>query len=199
MLISTLHDGATDTAQASTEDLLERSSRGDVAAFAELYDALSARVYGLVVRVVRDVHESEEVTQEVLLQVWQSASQFDPARGSARAWVLTLAHRRAVDRVRSSEAVRRRDGREALLTRTSPRDETAEAAHRSLEADRVRALLATLPRVQRDVIELAYLGGHTHTEVSRLMQIPLGTAKSRIRDGLIRLRDGLAVAVAEPA
>jgi RNA polymerase sigma-70 factor (ECF subfamily) len=198
-MVSTIHGAAPSSQQTPLEDLLERSSHGDVAAFAELYDALSARVFGLVVRVVRDVHESEEVTQEVLLQVWQSASLFDPARGSARAWVLTLAHRRAVDRVRSSEALRRRDEREALLTRMAPRDETAEAAHRSLEADRVRALLATLPRVQRDVIELAYLGGHTHSEVSRLMQIPLGTAKSRIRDGLIKLRDGLAIAVAEPA
>lgn len=179
--------------------LLLASSRGDGAAFAEFYDQLAPRVYGVVLRVLRDAHQAEEVTQEVFLQVWQTAAQFDPARGSALTWVLTLAHRRAVDRVRSSESGRRRDTAHVDLDVRTPYDETATVAHASLEGERVRDALATLSTGQRQAIELAYFGGHTHAEVSRLMQIPLGTAKTRIRDGLLRLRDVLALTAAEPA
>jgi RNA polymerase sigma-70 factor (ECF subfamily) len=181
------------------EDLLSGVGAGDVDAFTAIYDHLAPRVHGLVVRVLRDAHQAEEVTQEVFLQVWRTASRFDPARGSAHSWVLTLAHRRAVDRVRSSESTRRRDARDFLLSGGTPWDQTADVALATLEAGRVGAALATLPQGQRDAIVLAYMGGHTHTEVSELMQIPLGTAKTRIRDGLIRLRDRLAVGVTQPA
>ncbi|MCY7395511.1 MAG: ECF RNA polymerase sigma factor SigK [Nocardioides sp.] len=178
---------------------LMASGRGDVQAFAELYDRVTPRVHGLAVRILRDAHQSEEVTQEVLLQVWQTAAHFDPSRGSALAWIMTLAHRRAVDRVRSSEAARRRDAAHVGLTHAAPFDETAESAHASLEAQEVRAALAALSPPQREAIELAYFGGYTYGEVSRLMQIPLGTAKSRIRDGLIRLAGLLSPVVVEPA
>ena len=172
-------------------DQLVAASRGDAAAFAEMYESLAPRVYGLVLRVLHDVHQSEEVTQEVFLEVWQTATRFDPTRGSAPSWVMTLAHRRAIDRVRSAEASRRRDTTDVQRSRTAPTDETATSAHASLDAQEVRAALGTLPDMQRQALELAYFGGHTHLEVSRMMSIPLGTAKTRIRDGLFRLRDVL--------
>ncbi len=165
--------------------------RGDESAFADLYDRVAPRVYGLVLRILKDVHQSEEVTQEVLLQLWQTSDQFDPARGSVLSWVMTMAHRRAVDRVRSAASSRRRDATDAVRTFQAPVDVTADAAQASLEAATVRTALATLSRPQRQALELAYFGGHTHGEVSLLLGIPLGTAKTRIRDGLIRLRDTL--------
>ena len=168
---------------------LVASSRGDESAFAMLYEVVAPRVYGLVLRVLTDQHLSQEVTQEVFLQLWETSGRFDPDRGSARSWIMTLAHRRAVDCVRSSEARRRRDTVDADRSRSAPFDQTAEAAHASLEAQALRAALATLSDTQRQALELAYFGGHTHTEVARLLQLPLGTAKTRIRDGLIQLRD----------
>ncbi len=173
--------------------LLRSSARGDRAAFAGVYDATAARVHGLVLRVVRDRAQAEEVTQEVFLEVWRTASRYDPARGSAFAWVLTIAHGRAVDRVRSAEAANRRDVTYHQRNQTIDHDATADAAHASLEARRVRAALADLTDVQREAIELAYFGGYTHTEVAALLDLPLGTAKTRIRDGLIRLRDRIGV------
>jgi len=173
--------------------LLRRSARGDEAAFAELYDATAARVHGLVVRVVRDRAQSDEVTQEVFLEVWRQSSRYDATRGSALAWLMTIAHRKAVDRVRSAEAAARRDVAYEETNRSVPHDETAEAATASLEAARVRAALASLTDVQREAIELAYFGGYTHTEVAALLDLPVGTAKTRIRDGLIRLRDSIGV------
>ena len=174
-------------------DLLRRSARGDEDAFAALYDATSRRVFGLVLRVVRDPAMSEEVTQEVYLDVWRQSARFDPERGSAVSWLLTIAHRAAVDRVRSSEASRRRDDAHVAANREVDFDTTAETAQASLEAQRVRRALTTLTDAQRSAVELAYLGGYTHTEVARLLDVPLGTAKTRIRDGLIRLRDTLGV------
>lgn len=173
--------------------LLKHSARGDRAAFADLYDATSRRVYGLALRVVRDPAQAEEVAQEAYLEIWRTASRYDPERGSAVSWLLTIAHRKAVDRVRSAEAAARRD--ETYHHRNQPvdHDATAEAAHASLEARRVRAALAGLTDVQREAIELAYFGGYTHTEVAGLLDLPVGTAKTRIRDGLIRLRDTIGV------
>ncbi len=179
-------------------DQLLAAARGDAAAFTELYESLSPRVYGLVQRVLHDAHQSEEVTQEVFLEIWQTSTRFDPTRGSAPSWVMTLAHRRAVDRVRSAESSRRRDTTDVERGRTDPVDETATSAHASLDAQEVRAALGTLPDFQRQALELAYFGGHTHLEVSRLMRIPLGTAKTRIRDGLVRLRDALTPLGPEP-
>lgn len=169
--------------------LLKRSARGDRGAFAELYDATAPRAYGLALRVVRDPAQAEEVTQEAYLEVWRTASRYDPARGSAISWVLTITHRKAVDRVRSAEAAHRRDETYHHHNQAVDHDVTADTAHASLEARRVRAALGSLTRVQREAIELAYFGGYTHTEVATLLDLPVGTAKTRIRDGLIRLRD----------
>lgn len=178
---------------ADLADLLRRSARGDEDAFAALYDATSRRLFGLVLRIVRDHAMSEEVTQEVYLDVWRQCARFDPERGSAISWLLTIAHRSAVDRVRASEASRRRDDAHAATHQVIDFDTTAESAQASLEAQRVRRALTTLTDAQRSAVELAYLGGYTHTEVARLLDLPLGTAKTRIRDGLIRLRDTLGV------
>jgi len=173
--------------------LLQRSARGDRTAFATLYDATAARVHGLVLRVVRDPAQAEEVTQEAFLEIWRTASRFDPERGNAVSWLLTIAHRKAVDRVRSAEAAGRRDASYLHHNQTIDHDTTADAAQASLEARRVRAALHQLTDVQREAIELAYFGGYTHTEVAALLDLPVGTAKTRIRDGLIRLRDTIGV------
>jgi RNA polymerase sigma-70 factor (ECF subfamily) len=173
--------------------LLKRSGRGDKAAFAELYDATSARVYGLAVRVVRDPAQAEEVAQEAYLEIWRGSARFDDTRGSAIAWILTIVHRKAVDRVRSAEASSRRDTTYQQKNTTVEHDTTADAAHASMEAHRVRSALTSLTAVQREALELAYFGGYTHTEVATLLDLPVGTAKTRIRDGLIRLRDTMGV------
>jgi RNA polymerase sigma-70 factor (ECF subfamily) len=178
---------------AHLADLLRRASRGDEAAFAELYDATSSRAFGLAVRVLRDRAQAEEVTQESYLDCWRHASRFDVAKGSAISWLLTIVHRKAVDRVRSAEASGRRDAAYGHRELTVPHDETAEAATASLEAGRVRTALAHLTTKQREAVELAFLGGYTHTEVASMLDLPIGTAKTRIRDGLIRMRDALGV------
>ncbi|WP_211253541.1 ECF RNA polymerase sigma factor SigK [Knoellia subterranea] len=174
-------------------DLLARSARGNEQAFAALYDATAARVHGLVVRVVRDPAQSEEVTQEVFLEIWRQCTRFDPAKGSPLSWMLTIAHRRAVDRVRSAEAARAREITWEVKSAERDHDRTLEEVEVRLDQQRVRRALATLTETQRGAVELAYFGGHTHTEVAALLGIPLGTAKTRIRDGLIRLRDTLEV------
>lgn len=173
--------------------LLTRAARGDESAFAELYDATAARVHGLVVRVVRDRAQSEEVTQEAYLDIWRHCTRFDPSRGSPLSWMLTIAHRKAVDRVRSAEASKARDLTYESTTVEREHDTTLEKVETRLDQQRVRRALASLTDTQRGAVELAYLGGHTHTEVAALLGIPLGTAKTRIRDGLIRLRDTLEV------
>ena len=174
-------------------DLLRSSARGEEAAFAQLYDAVAARVYGLVLRVVRDRAQAEEVTQEVFLDIWRTSSRFDPSLGSPVGWMLTIAHRKAVDRVRSAQSASDRDLAYGSRTQERSYDETAEAVETRLEAQRVRHAVESLTPTQRGAVELAYFGGYTHTEVAALLGVPLGTAKTRIRDGLIRLRDTLGV------
>jgi RNA polymerase sigma-70 factor (ECF subfamily) len=173
--------------------LLSRCARGDEQAFAALYDATSRRVHGLVLRVVRDPAQAEEVTQEVYLQAWRTSAAYDEDKGSATSWLMTLAHRRAVDRVRTAEAASRQDTTYHQRTQVVPHDTTAEAAETSIEARRVRTALRELTPVQREALELAFYGGYTHTEVATMLDLPVGTAKTRIRDGLIRLRDAMGV------
>jgi RNA polymerase sigma-70 factor (ECF subfamily) len=173
--------------------LLGQAALGDQAAFAEFYDATSARAYGLALRVVRNPAHAEEVTQEAYLDAWRSSARYDAQRGSAAGWLLTIVHRKAVDRVRSVEAATARDVTWNRETAPIDHDQTSEAAHASLDATRVRNAVATLTDVQRQAVELTYFGGYTHTEVATLLDVPLGTAKTRIRDGLIRLRDLMGV------
>jgi RNA polymerase sigma-70 factor (ECF subfamily) len=174
-------------------ELLKACGRGDQTAFARLYDATSSRVFGMAVRVVRDPAQAEEVAQEAFLEIWRTSGRFDPAKGSPLGWLLTIVHRKAVDRVRSAEASTRRDATYHQQNQAVEHDSTAEAAAASLEARRVRGALASLTPVQREALELAYFGGYTHTEVATMLDLPVGTAKTRIRDGLIRLRDTMGV------
>ena len=174
------------------DQLLTLTARGDQAAFEAVYDRIAPAVFGLVLRVLRDVAQSEEVAQEALLEVWRTADRFDPGRGAAVSWVMTIAHRRAVDRVRSERAAAQREVRAASATST-PVDEVAEAVESSLEAERVRHCLAGLTAPQRESIVLAYYSGFSYPQVASTLGVALGTVKSRIRDGLKRLRDCLGV------
>ena len=180
--------------QRPDEELITLVARGDVAAFDVLYERHASRVLGLAKQVVRDPAQSEEVAQEVLVEVWRTAARFDPDLGSFRAWVTTMARRRAIDRVRSAQAADVRERRAAAAGLTPDYDQVSESVETRLEQERVRHCLGGLTSLQRESIELAFFGGYTHQEVSHLLSLPLGTIKTRLRDGLIRLRDCMGVA-----
>ncbi|MFF2720992.1 sigma-70 family RNA polymerase sigma factor [Streptomyces sp. NPDC058011] len=175
------------------QELMVLVARGDQDAFARVYEAVSGPVLGLVRSVLRDPAQSEEVAQEVLVEVWRTAPRYQASRGSAMNWVLTLAHHRAVDRVRSAEASAAREHKAALLDRTPAFDVVSEQVETRLEREQVRRCLRTLSELQRQSVTLAYYRGLTYREVAELLTVPLGTIKTRLRDGLIRLRDCLGV------
>ncbi|MGP2435974.1 sigma-70 family RNA polymerase sigma factor [Streptomyces sp. JW3] len=179
--------------QPDLQALMGSVACGDGDAFAALYDAVAAPVLGVVRAVLRDVAQSEEVAQEVLVEVWRTAPRYRPERGTVINWVLTLAHRRAIDRVRSAEASAARDHRAALLDRVPEYDEVTEQVEHRLEREQVRRCLRTLTDLQRQSVTLAYYRGLTYREVAAQLSVPLGTVKTRLRDGLIRLRDCLGV------
>ena len=172
-------------------ELLHFSARGRETAFAELYDLTCARLHGVVLRVVRSPEQAAEVTQEVYLDIWLHAAYYSPTRGSALAWMTTIAHRRAVDRVRYLASTKAREERYGQQSVEREADEVWENVKQDLETQRVRKALHTLTAPQREAIDLAYFGGYTQREVAGLLQVPLGTVKTRIRDGLIKLRDAL--------
>lgn len=174
-------------------ELLGQVAQGDHKAFAAVYDRVSGPVLGLVRSVLRDPAQSEEVTQEVLVEVWRSAARFRPEKGAAMTWVMTLAHRRAVDRVRYAQAASDREERAAQLEQTPAYDQVVEQVEARLEREQVRRCVRTLTELQRQSVTLAYYKGHTYREVAELLAQPLGTIKTRLRDGLIRLRDCLGV------
>ena len=171
--------------------LLAEVAKGDQAAFEAVYDRVAAPVFGTVRSVVRDPSLSEEVTQEVFVEVWRAASRFDAGRGSPMARVATIAHRRAVDRVRSEQRAAERNRRAA--SSLIAYDDVAETVEDNLDRERVRRCLRTLTDLQREAVTLAYYGGYTYREVANLLRVPAGTVNTRMRDGLIRLRDCLGV------
>ncbi len=183
---------------AELADLLTRSATRDEEAFDELYGATAPRIFGLVLRILAQRALAEEVTQDVFAYVWNEAHRYDRTRGSAIGWIMTIAHRRAVDRVRSVAAAHTRDHVWARKGMTEAIDSTSEAAHASLEATRVRTALGALSPKQRTAIQLAYFDGYTHAEVAAHLGIPHGTAKTRIREGLRSLALLLDQTVAIP-
>ena len=172
---------------------LLRMADGDRDAVPELYDLLATTVHSAVLAVVRDRTMAEEVVQEVFVELWRTAGRFDPARGSARTWTLTLAHRRAVDRVRREQSLRDRTTRAALRDRPVARDVVSEEVATTLDAERVDRALDELSPLQRESIELAYLGGRTYREIATMLDVPLGTVRTRLRDGLRSLRTTMGV------
>lgn len=178
---------------ADLDGLLRRVGHRDRDAFAAFYDATRSRVYGIVLRVLRDRGYSEETTQEIYLQVWRSAESFDPAAGSALAWLLTLAHRRAVDRVRAEQAAAQRDSRWGVATVERATDHVSDAVIAGEERRRVTACLEGLTDLQRECIELAYYRGLTYVQVAERLSANLATVKSRMRDALRGLRNCLGV------
>ncbi len=178
---------------ATVDDLVREVALGDGPAFEVLYERVAGTVFGVVRRVLRDPAQSEEVAQEVLVEVWRTATRFDPSRGSATTWIHTMAHRRAIDRVRAAQASVDRDQRAARRDHVPAYDEVAERVETRLEQEQVRRCVDQLTALQRESVGLAYYGGYTYREVSELLDVPLGTVKTRMRDGLIRLRDCLGV------
>jgi RNA polymerase sigma-70 factor, ECF subfamily len=180
---------------ADPGELLRAVARGDESSFGRLYDLVAPRVYGLIRRVLRDPAQAEEVAQEVLVEVWRTAARFDASRGSATAWVFTIAHRRAVDRVRSEQASADRVLRAGAASVETPYDSVAEEVSGRLERQQVRNCLDVLTELQRQAVTLAYYQGHSYPQVAELLNAPLPTIKTRMRDGLIRLRDCLGAGV----
>jgi RNA polymerase sigma-70 factor, ECF subfamily len=178
---------------ADLDALLRRVAHRDVEAFTAFYDDTRARVYGLITRVLRDPGYSEETTQDVYLQVWNSAANYDPNAGTPLAWLMTLAHRRAVDRVRSEQAASQRESRYGAATVDLPADRVAEAVIHSDERRQVTECLGSLSDAQRESIQLAYYEGLTYSQVSERLSTNLATIKSRMRDAIRVLRNCLGV------
>ena len=178
---------------AKLVELMARSARGHEDAFAELYDVTSRRLYAVILRVLRSADHAAEVTQEVYVEVWRQSARYVSDKGSVMAWMTTMAHRRAVDRVRSVSSEVARDERYVVAAQDRDVDNVWEDVEQKLDAERVRKGMASLTAIQREALTLAYFGGYTQSQVAQLLKLPLGTVKTRIRDGLIGLRDALGV------
>ena len=174
--------------------LLTAVATGDQDAFSKLYDRMQPRVLGLARRILRDSGHAEEVAQEVFLEVWQFAGAYDRTKGSATGWILRKTHSRAVDRVRSAQARRLRETRIGLRDLHEPPVDIADTISLRIESKRVERALGSLPETQRQAVALAHLGGYSHSEVSAILKVPVGTVKTRIRAGIGRLREELAAA-----
>lgn len=173
------------------DTLLERAAAGDHDAFSSLYDLVAPDVHGIARSVLRDEQHAQDVTQDVLLEAWRTAERFDPERGSARAWLTTMAHRRAVDHVRSVQAATDRDAAAGARNAVPDHDMVIDEVETHLQHEQVRRCLDGLTEIQRDAVLLAFYRGLTHREISALLAVRMGTVKARLRDALIRLRDCL--------
>ena len=182
-----------ETEAAHLIELMTLSSRGHEEAFAELYDRTSPRIYGIILRVLRSPDHAAEVMQEVYVEVWRQSARYSSGKGSVIAWMTTMAHRRAVDRVRSVSSEVARDERYAYHGGDREIDQVWDGVEQRLDVERVRRGMASLTPIQREALTLAYFGGYTQSQVAQLLKLPLGTVKTRIRDGLIGLRDALGV------
>lgn len=189
-----LDRGSENDGPDAIDELLGKVARGDQAAFSDLYDETAPRLLGLIKRVLIDQAQSEEVAQEVYLEIWQTAPKFDRSKGSALSWMLTMSRRRAIDRVRSAQSGRDRDVKIGIRDIGTDFDDTAEQVETRIESERVKVAMARLSELQRQALNLTYFDGYTQTEVAELLSIPLGTVKTRLRDGMIKLRDELGVA-----
>ncbi|MFE9660782.1 ECF RNA polymerase sigma factor SigK [Streptomyces sp. NPDC005955] len=187
--------GTGGTSRADLAELMAEVARGDRQAFSGLYDALAPLVFGIVLKVVRDRAQSEEVTQEVMIDLWRQAARYRSAVGSVTTWAATIAHRRAVDRVRAAQAATDREQARAAREHQAPFDEVAEQVETRLESEQVRRCLSGLTELQRESVTLAYYRGLTYREVAQTLRTPLPTVKTRMRDGLVRLRDCMGVTV----
>lgn len=185
-----------DSPTITDSDLLARVAEGDRRAFAVLYDRTAPRVLGLVTQVLRDPAQSEEVTQEVYLELWQNATRFDSSKGKALSWMLTVARRRAIDRVRASQSSRDRDMQVGIRDQPTPYDVVTETIDLRFAHNDVRDAMTRISALQREVIELAYFENLTQSEISARLNVNLSTVKSRLRDGLIALRHAMAVRAA---
>ncbi len=175
------------------EELLARVAQGDQKAFSALYDEVAPRVFGLVRRLLVDHAQSEEVTQEIFLEIWTNAGRYEPSKGGATTWILTMAHRRAVDRIRASQAGRDRDVKIGIRDYVAEYDHVESTVEVTIEHERVKQAMSQLTELQRQAVSLAYYGGYSHSEVATMLKVPIGTVKTRLRDGMIRLRDELGV------
>jgi len=175
-------------------ELLSRAARGHEDAFAVLYDETVTRIHGVILRVLRAPDMAAEVTQDVFVEIWRQSGRYSPEKGGVLTWMTTIAHRRAVDRVRAANSETARDDKYAALNVEPAFDRVWEVVERRIDTQRVRKAMESLTEIQREAITLAYFGGYSQNEVAQLLQLPLGTVKSRIRDGLIGLRDALGVA-----
>lgn len=175
--------------------LLVRIKEGDQAAFAQLYDRYAPLLYSMVLRIVRETTEAEDVLQEIFLTIWNKASSFDEAKGSVYTWIVTIARRKAIDRLRSKEIVNRDErlhddavtGIPDAAYMTNPLNAAIGNEYEAL----MRTALATLSDEQRTVIEMSYYEGYTQEQISQRLHVPLGTVKTRMRQGLIKLREYL--------
>ena len=173
---------------------MARVRQRDAGALRELYDRHAGVIYGLGLRILRDASEAEDLVQDVFLHLWRRAEMFDPGRGQFGGWLLSLARNRAIDRLRSRQAQGR--GADAYeLERAGDTGPPAEDPNESAYASELRRAIAealgALPEAQRQAVELAYFGGLSHSEIATRLEAPLGTVKARIRQGMIKLRDGL--------
>lgn len=194
MFLAVLTPKQSDDVSSDTA-LVHRLLQRDVRAFEQLYDRHSRIVYGLVLRILQQASTSEEVVQDVFLQLWRNAGQYQSGRGPFVPWLLTLARNRALDNLRlKSERQRRREDQTEELPAIAQAPEYEKALDEKRRAEVVRSLIGALSAQQKKAIEMAYFEGLSHSEIAAALQEPLGTVKSWIRNGLLRLKEGLQAA-----